>query len=62
METVVSSNGISKTVEAEKEVFLCTYKQNKPTQIRVLCEIPDVLAHVSRVDLYGFARAVGRGE
>jgi hypothetical protein len=33
METVVSSNGISKTVEAEKDVFLCTYKQNKPTQI-----------------------------
>ena len=33
METVVSSNGISKTVEAEKEVFLCTYKQNKSSQI-----------------------------
>ena len=33
LETVVSSNGVSKTVEAEKEAFLCTYKQNKPTQI-----------------------------
>ena len=33
METVVSSKGISKTIEAEKEVFLCTYKQNKPNQI-----------------------------
>ena len=29
METVVSSNCISKTIEAEKEGFLCTYKQNK---------------------------------
>ena len=33
METVVNSNGISKTIEVEKEAFLCTYKQNKPTQI-----------------------------
>lgn len=33
MKTVVSSNGISKTVDAEKEAFLCTFKQNKPTQI-----------------------------
>ncbi|HET7644152.1 MAG TPA: hypothetical protein VFK40_11630 [Nitrososphaeraceae archaeon] len=29
METVVSSNCISKTIEAEKEGFLCRYKQNK---------------------------------
>ena len=28
METVVSSNGISKTVETEKEAFLCSFRWN----------------------------------
>jgi len=33
METVVSSQGIAKTVESEKEVFLCDFKQNIPTKL-----------------------------
>ena len=33
METVVSSAGIAKTVESEKEVFLCDIKQNVPTKL-----------------------------
>jgi hypothetical protein len=33
METVVSSEGIAKTVESEKEVFLCDLKQNIPTKL-----------------------------
>ena len=36
--------------------------QNKPAQIGILCQIPDVLAHIGGVDLQRFARAVGRGE
>jgi len=36
--------------------------QNKPAQIGILCQIADVLAHVSRIDLHRLARAVGRGE
>ncbi len=32
METVVGPNGIVKTVEAEKEVFLCDLKQGAPTK------------------------------
>ena len=47
METVVSSNGISKTVEAEKEAFLCTYKQNKPTQILDVILFTDIFEKVS---------------
>ena len=33
METVVGTNGIVQTVEAEKEIFLCDFKQNKPTTL-----------------------------
>ena len=33
METVVSSEGIAKTVESEIEVFLCDIKQNVPTKL-----------------------------
>ncbi|MGZ5511448.1 MAG: hypothetical protein ACXWFC_13400 [Nitrososphaeraceae archaeon] len=47
METVVSSNGISKTVEAEKEAFLCTYKQNKPTQILDVMLFTEIFEKVS---------------
>lgn len=47
METVVSSNGISKTVEAEKEAFLCTYKQNKPTQILDVMLFTEIIEKVS---------------
>jgi hypothetical protein len=47
METVVSSNGISKTVEAEKEAFLCTYKQNKPTQILDVVLFTEIFEKVS---------------
>jgi hypothetical protein len=47
METVLSSNGISKTVEAEKEAFLCTYKQNKPTQILDVVLFTEIFEKVS---------------
>ena len=47
METVVSSNGISKTVEAEKEAFLCSYKQNKPTQILDVILFTEIFEKVS---------------
>ena len=47
METVVSSNGISKTVEAEKEGFLCSYKQNKPTQILDVMLFTEIFEKVS---------------
>ncbi len=47
METVVSSNGISKTVEAEKEAFLCTYKQNKPTQLLDVMFFTEIFEKVS---------------
>ena len=47
METVVGSNGISKTVEAEKEAFLCTYKQNKPTQILDVMLFTEIFEKVS---------------
>ena len=47
METVLSSNGISKTVEAEKEAFLCSYKQNKPTQILDVMLFTEVFEKVS---------------
>jgi hypothetical protein len=33
METVVGTNGIVQTLEAEKEIFLCDFKQNKPTTL-----------------------------
>jgi len=33
METVVGTNGIVQTIEAEKEIFLCDFKQNKPTTL-----------------------------
>ncbi len=33
MQTVVSASGVAKTVEAEKEVFLCDFKQNVPTKL-----------------------------
>ena len=33
METIVSSAGIAKTVESEKEVFICDIKQNVPTKL-----------------------------
>jgi len=47
METVVSSNGISKTIEAEKEAFLCTYKENKPTQILDVMVFTEIFEKVS---------------
>jgi hypothetical protein len=47
METVVSANGISKTVEAEKEAFLCTYKQNKPTHILDVMLFTEIFEKVS---------------
>jgi hypothetical protein len=47
METVVSSNGISKTVEAEKEALLCAYKQNKPTQILDVMLFTEIFEKVS---------------
>ena len=47
METVVSSNGISKTVEAEKEAFLCNYKQNKPRQILDVMLFTEIFEKVS---------------
>ena len=47
METVVSSNGISKTVEAEKEAFLCTYKQNKPTKLLDVMLFTEIFEKVS---------------
>jgi len=47
METVLSSNGISKTVEAEKEAFLCSYKQNKPTQILDVMLFTEIFEKVS---------------
>jgi hypothetical protein len=33
METVVGTNGIVQTIEAEKEIFLCDFKQNRPTTL-----------------------------
>ncbi|HJT85811.1 MAG TPA: hypothetical protein VJ697_15115 [Nitrososphaeraceae archaeon] len=47
METVVSSKGISKTIEAEKEVFLCTYKQNKPNQILDVMLFTEIFEEIS---------------
>jgi ribosome maturation protein Sdo1 len=48
METVVSSTGIAKTIEAEKEAFLCTYKQNKPTQILDVMLFTEIFENVSK--------------
>jgi hypothetical protein len=33
METIVDSEGISKTIEAEKEVFQCDFRENTPTRL-----------------------------
>ena len=38
---------VFKTVEAEKEAFLCTYKQNKPTQILDVMLFTDIFEKVS---------------
>jgi hypothetical protein len=48
METVVSSTGIVKTIEAEKEAFLCTYKQNKHTQILDVMLFTEIFENVSK--------------
>lgn len=38
---------VFKTVEAEKEAFLCTYKQNKPTQILDVMLFTEIFEKIS---------------
>jgi len=47
METVVSANGVSKTIDSEKEAFLCTYKENKPSQILDVMLFTEIFEKVS---------------
>src|SRR3954468_7667972 len=44
----------------KREFFPSKLLKNKPAQIRVLCQVPDVLPHIGIIDAYRLARAVGR--
>ena len=46
METVVGTNGIVQTLEAEKEIFLCDFKQNRPTTLPGVTLFTEILEDI----------------